>query len=58
MHATTDHESVIDLRGATPADIDHMRRHYYANITTVDEKQGEVLDALTERGDLACFQQL
>ncbi len=52
MHATTDHESVIDLRDATPADIDHMRRHYYANITTVDEKLGEVLDALAERGDL------
>ena len=52
MHATTDHESVIDLRGATPADIDHMRRHYYANITTVDEKLGEVLDALAERGNL------
>ena len=33
-------------------DIAHMRRHYYAKITTVDEKLGEVLDALQARGFL------
>ena len=33
-------------------DIAHMRRHYYAKITTVNEKLGEVLDALQERGFL------
>ena len=52
MHATTDHESQIGLRGATGDDIARMRRHYYANITTVDEKVGEVIDALGSRGYL------
>jgi arylsulfatase A-like enzyme len=27
-----------------------MKRHYYGNISTVDEKLGEILDALEERG--------
>jgi len=50
FHATTGHESQIDLSGADENDIAHMRRHYYAKITTVDEKLGEVLRALDERG--------
>ena len=49
-HAEADHESRIDLEGASAEDIDEMRRHYYANITTVDEKLGEVLAALEDRG--------
>ncbi len=49
-HATTHHESQIDLRDASEADIAHMRRHYYAKITTVDEQIGRVLDALAARG--------
>jgi arylsulfatase A-like enzyme len=52
MHAETDHESRIDLRQADDAAIDHMRRHYYAKITTVDEQVGKVLDALAARGYL------
>ena len=40
MHATTGHESVIDMYSPTEEDIDRMRRHYYAKITTVDEKRG------------------
>jgi arylsulfatase len=50
MHAETDHESCIDLSQATPEEIAEMRRHYYGNITTVDEKLGQVLEALEERG--------
>jgi arylsulfatase A-like enzyme len=49
-HATTQHESCIDLDGAGEADIARMRRHYYAKITTVDEQIGRVLEALEERG--------
>jgi arylsulfatase A-like enzyme len=49
-HATTQHESYIDLDGASEADIARMRRHYYAKITTVDEQIGRVLEALEERG--------
>ena len=50
MHATTDHESQIDLRGRTDDELAEMKRHYYGNISTVDEKLGEILDALQERG--------
>ncbi len=52
FHSQVDHESRIDLSQATDADIEHMRRHYYAKITTVDEQLGYVLDALEESGHL------
>ncbi len=52
MHATTGHESVIDMYSPTDEDIDRMRRHYYAKITTVDEKLGQVLDGLEQMGHL------
>ena len=50
LHGSTGHESVIDLDGASEADIAEMRRHYYAKITTVDEQIGRVLAALERRG--------
>ena len=53
FHAATKHESQIDLRGASEADIAEMKRHYHAKITTVDEELGKVLTALEERGWLA-----
>jgi arylsulfatase A-like enzyme len=43
-------EAKIDLRRATDDDIDMMRRHYYAKITTVDEQVGNVMTALEEKG--------
>jgi arylsulfatase A-like enzyme len=43
-------EAKIDLRGATDDDIDMMRRHYYAKITTVDEMVGNVMTALEQKG--------
>jgi arylsulfatase A-like enzyme len=52
MHATTEHESVIDMYSPTEDDIERMRRHYYAKITTVDEKLGQVVEALEARGYL------
>jgi arylsulfatase len=50
MHATTAHESQIDLRGRTDEEIEHMKRHYFAKITTVDEQVGRVMNALESRG--------
>ena len=50
FHATTGHESVIDMRQIDEAGIAHMRRHYYAKITTVDEQVGRVIAALEDRG--------
>ena len=52
MHATTGHESVIDMYSPDVEDIERMRRHYYAKITTVDEQLGQVMDALQARGFL------
>ena len=45
-------EARIDLSLASDADIENMRRHYYAKITTVDEQLGHVLGALEEGGYL------
>lgn len=50
MHATTAHESQIDLRGRTDEEIERMKRHYFAKITTVDEQVGRVVSALEKRG--------
>ena len=50
MHATTAHESQIDLSGRTDAEIAQMKRHYFAKITTVDEQLERVLNALEKRG--------
>ena len=48
----TQGEAQIDLDRAAPDDIARMRRHYCAKITTVDEKLGQVLDRLEEKGIL------
>jgi len=48
----TDHESSIDLETASVDEIVEMRRHYFAKITTIDEKIGEVLNALEAAGYL------
>lgn len=50
FQAKVDNEARIDITRADDEDIARMKRHYYANITTVDEKVGEVLAALEERG--------
>ena len=50
FHAGVDHESRIDLPGATERDIDRMRRAYFAKITFVDEQIGKVLAALEAKG--------
>lgn len=49
FHASADHESRIDLQGASKEQIDNMRRAYYAKITLVDECLGEVMSALEAR---------
>ena len=50
--ALDSHESGIDLYAASEADIQRMRRHYYAKVTTVDEQVGKVLAALEDKGYL------
>jgi arylsulfatase A-like enzyme len=41
---------VIHIRTASERQIEHMKRHYFAKITTVDEQIGKVMNALAERG--------
>jgi arylsulfatase len=50
FHSMHDRESMVRIRDATPSDIDHLRKHYYAKITTVDEQIGRVMAALEEKG--------
>jgi arylsulfatase len=50
--ALAHHESGIDMYAADEADIERMRRHYYAKVTTVDEQLGKVMAALEARGYL------
>ena len=39
----------VDLRGKTVEDLKRMRRHYYAEITQIDEQIGHILSMLEER---------
>jgi arylsulfatase len=41
-----------DLRDKTDEDLARMRRHYYAEITQIDEQIGRILDALERKGAL------
>jgi len=47
-----DRDYVTNLRPshATPDGIRRLRKHYYASITMIDEKIGEILDKLKEKG--------
>lgn len=49
---TAEHESRIDMKHVTPEDVAETRRHYYAKISSLDQKLGEILDALDEKGIL------
>lgn len=42
----------VDLNGKTPEQIDRMRKHYYAEITQIDEQVGSIIGALKEKGIL------
>ena len=42
----------IDLRTAGAAELERMRRHYYALVTQIDEQVGFIMDALAARGML------
>jgi arylsulfatase A-like enzyme len=52
FNQVTDHESTIDFTDASDDDIVEMRRHYFAKITTIDEKIGQILEALEDAGYL------
>jgi len=49
---TKNDESQIDLSSASDSDIIRLRKHYFGNISLIDEKIGEILKALEEVGQL------
>ena len=49
---TQQEESKIDIAKATDEDVARMRRHYYANITLIDEWIGKILQKLDDKGML------
>ncbi|GAA2756309.1 sulfatase family protein [Actinopolymorpha rutila] len=51
-HMATDHDSVVHLAEPTDEQSRRQRRHYYANVTMIDEQIGLILEALERRGVL------
>ena len=51
-NSEVDHDSVMHLLDPTPEQRRRQRAYYMANVTMIDEKVGELLTALDERGYL------
>ncbi|TNC27752.1 sulfatase family protein [Amycolatopsis alkalitolerans] len=49
-HQANDHDAIVHLARPTAAQSARQRRHYYANITMIDEQIGLLFDALERRG--------
>lgn len=47
-----DGDAQIDMKQASDKDIEHLRRHYYAKVSTIDEKIGEIMHSLDQKGYL------
>lgn len=47
-----DHDSVVHLLAPTPQQRHRQRAYYLANVTMIDEKVGQIMEALEERGYL------
>lgn len=47
-----DHDSVVHLLNPTPAQRHRQRAYYLANVTMIDEKVGQILEALDRNGYL------
>ncbi|WP_411334032.1 sulfatase [Metabacillus indicus] len=52
FHDQINHESTIAMKHASQNDIQEMRRHYFAKVSMIDEKIGEIMDALDQKGYL------
>src|SRR5699024_9251849 len=51
-HQANDHDAIVQLENPTREQLDRQRRHYYANVTLIDEQVGGILEALEDRGVL------
>ncbi|MGO1768543.1 MAG: sulfatase family protein [Microbacterium sp.] len=52
QHYDNDHDAIHHLPDPTREQTQRQRRHYYANVTLIDEQVGGIVDALEERGVL------
>jgi len=52
QHMAVDHDAVVHLAEPTEEQMRRQRRHYYANVSMIDEQVGVLLDALEARGVL------
>lgn len=52
QHMSVDHDAIVHLDEPSDEQLERQRRHYYANITMIDEQLGEIRDALERRGVL------
>ena len=50
--ASSQHENRINFKNATADDYSRMRRHYFANVTAIDEKVGQIVQVLEQKGML------
>ncbi len=51
-HLEDDHDAVVHLKDPTDEQLQRQRRHYYANVTMIDEQVGLIIEALERRGVL------
>ncbi|RWZ67753.1 DUF4976 domain-containing protein [Labedella populi] len=51
-HQANDHDAIVQLENPTAEQLDRQRRHYFANVSLIDEQVGGLIDALDARGVL------
>lgn len=51
-HQANDHDAIVMLENPTLEQLQRQRRHYFANVAMIDEKIGDLITALDERGVL------
>lgn len=51
-HRAEDHDAIVHLADPTADQLARQRRHYFANVTLIDEQVGGIIEALEARGVL------
>jgi len=53
QHLSVDHDAIVHLARATPEQLRRQRQHYFANVTMIDRRVGDIVAAVEHRGVLA-----
>ncbi|OIH85279.1 arylsulfatase [Arthrobacter sp. UCD-GKA] len=51
-HQANDHDAIVQLENPTEEQLQLQRRHYFANVSLIDEQVGGIIEALEQRGVL------